>query len=541
MAEKNGNFFKGMLILSVSTIIVKMVSLLFSIPIINIVGPTGFGYFNAAYKIFAVFNAAATAGLPIAVSKMVSDAYTLGKIKQADRIYSVATTFFVSMGAFFSLLMFFFSKQIAVYLLHMPNANYAIKALAPTIFFCSVMSATRGYFQGRSNMMPTAISQTMEAVAKLFVGLGLALYVQKTFGREDLAAAAAIIGVSFSAGIGALFLVIQKRRQKNKDLRESLPDEDAEVLSKKQTLKNLLKFAVPITIGACFLYAMVAVDTGIAQSRLQNGLGMTEKAATALEGLWGSTIKIYDIPGAMVIALSTSVLPAIAAAIARKDYREVRHTTSSAMRITFLISIPCAVAFILLAEPIGMLFYSRKPEVAASVTWLLPMVAASVIFNAMQYTTNAVMQAMGRTKRPIIHMGIGAVLKIIMNYFLLVIPELNIGALAISTVVTDFIVMVLNMWAVYKLVPKVENPIAMTFPILVSSAVMGGAAYGMYFLLSPILPSLVAFAMTMIVAIAVYAVMGIFTKAIRAEELRMMPKGDVLIRKFHIYRGLHFE
>ena len=549
--EKKQSFLKGAAVLSVATIVVKLVGLGFSIPLANVLGEQAMNYFGAAYEMFALFNAAATAGMPVAVSRMVSSAYASGRKKQADKIFTVAVSCFFVLGLVCSLLMFIFAGQLAAFL-NVPGAKYSIQALAPTVFFCAVMSAVRGYFQGRSNMVPTAVSQVIEAISKLAIGLSLAFYIHRTFKDGELSSAAAVAGVSASALLGVIFSLWCKIRQKGKDKKSSAGDDagDSLVDSGRSILSTLVRFAVPITIGACFIHVLNIIDMKTVMYCLKNLEGFSADYAESLYGIWLNTVKIYDLPGAIIIPLSTSVLPVLTAAYTRKNQEDVRRTAASAMRMTFLIAVPCAVGLAIFAKPIASVFYRRELSIEG-VGMLLPMVAVSVIFNGLLYTTNAVIQAMGNTKRPVVHMAVGGLVKIVLNYTLVSIPAINIKGVAISTVASNLVVAVLNVMFIYKLIPKVQRVRSMVLPIVPAAALMGGGSYLVYFGLTKLLnvlglvnsiTMLLVLVFAIVIAVVVYFASAVWFGAIRTEEMKMIPKGDMIIRKFKLQEtGKHLR
>lgn len=278
MAQDNKrSFMKGAAILSASTLIVKLLGLLFSIPLANFVAPEGMSHFYIAYNIFGLFLMLSTAGLPVAVSRMVGTAYAQGRRREADRVFSVAFWLFFLLGLFGCLVMFFGADQIAQWY-SSPDSNYAIMALAPTLFFISLESSLRGYFQGRSNMVPTATSQIIEAVTKVIIGVGLAFYIIQNVSEDPdrWAAVGAIVGVSISAALGAMYLLGFKAVQSRRDKKEAWAEEPI-LTSRKQMLMNLIRFAVPITIGSCFLSLLDTVDGAILLQRLQDGAGRPRK------------------------------------------------------------------------------------------------------------------------------------------------------------------------------------------------------------------------------------------------------------------------
>lgn len=538
--EKSQGFLKGTLILSVSTIIVKLVGLLFSIPIVNIIGLESMGYFNAAYDVFAVFNAAATSGLPVAIAKMISNSYALEQKKQAGQTFRVALTFFSFFGLLFSLAMFLFADRFGFVSDTLAGAGYAIRALSPTVFFCCVMSVYRGYFQGRNNMLPTALSQTLESVIKLLAGVSLASYIHHSFSNPQYSAAAAILGVSLSAGVGMLYLIFAKFRQNRKDTRDT-GETNEKPKSNRSLLFGLLRLALPITAGACILQGLNLFDTAIITERLEAIAPITGQNASTQYGIWGAAVKIFDLPGALIIALSTSIIPVLASAYAKQDHRALRRNASAALRITFMIAIPCAIGFILYATPVASLFYFNRAEEAEQIGGVLRMLAIGVIFNGTLYTTNSIMQSLGHPTIPVINMTIGGIARILLNYTLVGNPQIGLTGAAYSSVISYAVIMVLNFIALYRLIPRLDGLLSIILPILLSSLGMGGISYLAYKGLCIFLSAKIAVIPTIIIAVFVYFVLAIFVRAIRPSDLRMLPKGETLVKRLHLYEGTHFE
>ncbi|WP_159459833.1 putative polysaccharide biosynthesis protein [Scatolibacter rhodanostii] len=534
--EKGQSFLKGAAILSASTLIVKFVSFFFSIPLTNIIGTAGLAPYNATYTIFAVFNAIATAGLPVAVSKMVSSAYSLGNPRQAEKTFSIALRTFSILGLVLSILMFLFSDLLAS-IVHVPGATYSIKALAPTVFFASIMSATRGFFQGKSNMKPTALSQLIEAIIKLIFGLSLALYIHTTFQNAEYSSAAAIIGISFSAFCGAVYLTIRKRKDRRQTL--SHPSNSSRrVDSSKVILNNLIRIAVPITIGSCLLFVLDLFDASIINSRLQTYL--SKEAAEDLYGAWGAAIRLFDLPGAITIPIATSLIPVISVAFTQRDAKKVARSTTSAIRMTLLITVPCTVGFFLFGQPIAHLAYFSKNVSADIIGSILQTVSIGIVFNGLLYTTNSLMQAMGHVTQPVINMTIGGIVRLVLNYVLIGNPAINIQGAAITTSLSYLITLVLNLISVYRLVPKAENILLSFLPVALASAVMGAASYFSFLALSSMMSEKIAVLIAIAVAVLVYFPAAILFKAIRKNELMMLPMGGKIAKIFHLYEGAHF-
>lgn len=521
---------KGAAILSASTLIVKLLGLLFSIPLANFVAPEGMSHFYIAYNIFGLFLMLSTAGLPVAVSRMVGTAYAQGRRREADRVFSVAFWLFFLLGLFGCLVMFFGADQIAQWY-SSPDSNYAIMALAPTLFFISLESSLRGYFQGRSNMVPTATSQIIEAVTKVIIGVGLAFYIIQNVSEDPdrWAAVGAIVGVSISAALGAMYLLGFKAVQSRRDKKEAWAEEPI-LTSRKQMLMNLIRFAVPITIGSCFLSLLDTVDGAILLQRLQAGAGLTQEMADWWNGTIGHARKFFDLPGAFVVPISTSLLPILSGAIASKNQRQVDKISSMALRVTLLIGVPSSVGMAIFARPICQLLLYNQPEVAEEAAPLLTMLSLAIAFSGLLFTTNAILQSFGRATRPVIDMAVGGVVKIVLSYVLIGIPQVAAMGSAISTVVSYVVMVVLNVFALRSSLPKMDSVVKTALPLVLASAVMGAVSYGAYWLLTWVVSSRVAVIPAILVAILVYALCAVLFKGVGYEDVAALPKGHTLAR-----------
>ena len=522
---------KGAAILSASTLLVKLLGLLFSIPLANFISAEGMSYFYGAYDIFTIFLMLSTAGLPIAVSRMVSTAYARNCRKEADQVFSVSFWLFFSIGLLGSLVMLLGAEQIAQ-MLHKPGAAGTIRALAPTTFFISVTSALRGYFQGRSNMVPTAMSQVIEAVTKVAIGVGLAAYIVSQLGDDTFAAVGAISGVSISAALGTLYLAAYKLRQKRRD--RTLPPDGGVVASRRDMLLSLVRFAIPITIGSCFLSVLDSVDSAVIMDRLQNAAGFTQEASESLRAMLGHARKFFDLPGAFVIPIANSLLPALSGAIASKDRRSVDLISSVSMRVTLLISIPASVGMAIFAEPICGLLLAGRPETAAATAPLLSMLSVAIAFNATLYTGNAILQSFGRPVIPVLNMAAGGIIKIALSYALAGIPEINAMGSAISTAAAYFVMMVLNFIAIKGSLPNMDSVIGISLPILLSSAVMGLVSYGCYYGLCLLVSPRIALLPAIMVAVGVYVLCIVAFRAVSYDDVAMLPKGEALARMLKV-------
>ena len=330
---KKNSFFGGAAILTAGIIIVKLIGALYKIPLGNILSDRGFADFNTAYDIYSLLIIISTGGLPVALSKMVSEANAQGRVNQVNRVFRLAAVAFCVLGTLSFIIMAVFPKQLAG-LMNNSRSYWSILALSPAVFFICPMSALRGYFQGHSLMTPTAISQILEAMCKLVIGLVLASLIMRAGQDESLAAAGAILGVSVGVLLAMLYMYWcyrghQAHQRKSKDT----PDGSREILS------TLAKLAIPITIGSSIIAATNILDSAILMDRLQEALGMTEDAARTLKGVYNKTMTLYNLPSSFMVPLTSSVIPAVSAA------RTVRNYKQGALVMIFHFRIDCSQSF----------------------------------------------------------------------------------------------------------------------------------------------------------------------------------------------------
>lgn len=524
MKEARGqSFFKGTAILTLSTFVVKFVNVFFSIPLSNFLGGEGMGHFYNAYNIFIFFSVVTTSGTPVAISRMVSMAYAKGRKRQADKVFRVSFFLFMAMGLVGSFIMCAFSAEFSILLSGQARSMYAIAGLAPTVFFLSLSSCLRGYFQGRMDMIPTGASQVIESIVKMIVGVALAMYLLDKTGLPEIGAAGAIIGVSvgaFFAFLYAMLYWIRSRRRTHYDADEIASSSTSSIL------KDIALFAVPVILGSAFLSALDLVDTAIMMDRLQNSAGISYQEAMTLNGLLGNARKYFDLPNAVVIPISTMVLPLLSSVIAKKDQEGIHKISALALRMTLMVAVPAAVGLCVFSKPICSLLLFNQPEDAANTFPLLAVMAPAVIAASLLYTTNAMIQAVGRVYVPIINMSIGTVVRIILCYFLTGIPEIAAMGSAIGTLVSYFVMIVLNMFSLHRMLPHIPSVFQMALRPALASAIMAGISLGVYFLLCLFMDLRFAVIVAIIVAIGVYVVAAVMVKAITRDEVIHMPKGE---------------
>ena len=507
-------FIHGAFILTITTVIVKIIGFLFTIPLANLLGADGMGYFYSSYDIYNMLTVLATAGLPVAVSSLISEAAEKKQPANINRIYKVALISFSAVGLVISLLMFFGADQWAAFIKN-PNASLAIRALSITSFFAFIMSALRGYFQGHSDMIPTAISQVIEALSKLVIGCTLAYYIMKTSGDFITGAASAILGVSIGAVLATIILFFYKRRY-NKNYYHDITDKITR--TDKDILLELVKISIPIALGASVMSIVNFFDMTLIMRQLQDTLGYTGERANWLYGAYGNAKKIFNLPAAFIIPFSVSILPALTAAITRDDKDQIRTNLVLVFKYPMMISFPAGFGLMTLAYPILSIIYFRPDEVEAG-TPLLAILGLAVILNSIVVITNAILQSYKRVNFSMFAMVVGAVFKLLLNWWLIGIESVNIMGAPIATCACYGVIAVMNILYLRKLIPPKSRVIKNLALITLASGIMGGCAFGLYNIAERFINAKIACVLTIMIAAAIYLVCIILFKVVTKAEL----------------------
>ena len=530
----NSKILKGTAILGIAGIFVKILGAVFRIPLTALIGTEGMAYYGYAYPLYSLFLVIATAGIPVAISRMVSEKIAYNDFSGAQRVFRVSRWLLLAIGVFAFAVCFFGAELIAKYVSKDMGAVLPIKAIAPALIFVPVMSAYRGYFQGRQNMNPTAISQFIEQIFRVAVGLILAS-VMVAQGLE-MAAAGATFGATVGSIAGLLIIMIiyaLNKKAINYHLRQSRQIH-GERRKKEKTMaivKQILIIAIPITIGASILPLVNFADSAIVTRRLLDG-GFTDVEARELWGqLSGYCNTMVGLPQVLTQAVAVAMVPAIAAAYKLRNRAEIDENINLGMRISMIIGMPCAAGMIALAEPILLLLFSSEAASAISAAPTLMVMCLGVPLMALLQTTNGILQGVNRQVLPMKNLAIGAVAKIILTYVLVAIPSLNIKGAAIGSVFVYGIALILNLRDM-KRYTKVKVDFMLTYiKPTAASVIMGVCAFASYKILFGALGSnSLATLGAVVVGVIVYAVLILATKAITKEEIGRLPKGGKLVK-----------
>ena len=527
--NKKQNFLQGTALLAMATAIVKVIGAIYKIPLNAIIGKQGFSYYSTAYEIYNVLLMISTAGLPVAMSRMISQANSLGHSNRIRRIYKTSRAIFLTLGITGSLLMTLFCRQLAQFQ-NQPDAWAAIGALGPCCLLICIMSTFRGFFQGHSNMLPTSVSQVLEAVVKLVVGMLAALLLLKSTGSVSLAAGGAILGVTVSCMASSIYL-FGKFRTAYGALEPS--SEAAESYS--ETAKRLMSIAIPITIGSAGLQILTMLETKIYMGQLL-GLGYTQLEADSMKGIYNMSQTIYNMPCAFITPITISIIPAITAHLTLLDHKAAKATEESAARVTGLICMPCAFGLATLAGPVTALLGGYTGADLTLSTSLMTIMGYNIMFNAVVLLTNAMMQAHGHAVVPVVNMFVAGIMRLAVVYILTGNPNIGIIGTPIGAMLCFLCIAVLNVISMHRVM---ENP-----PVIVknlikpfaAAAIMGIFVRAALYLLQSlgITSRLILCGLPVAVGVVVYVIAAVLFKAITREDCLLLPKGAKIAKLLHL-------
>ncbi len=528
--KKTNSFFGGAAILAVGIIVVKIISAIYKMPLVNILGSSGYADFTAAFNIFNILLMISTAGIPVAMSKMISQALVEERPGQVRKIFRVAFGFFLAVGAVCSLIMLLFAKQFAG-LMNNSQAVWCIRMLAPSVALVCCLACFRGYAQGHRNMTPSSVSQIIEALFKLIVGLTLAWYLIRVLHKPDsIGAAGAIVGVTVSelVAVGYMFWDFQRTR------REELPLHTREKTSaSSDILRTCLSLAIPISLTSASTSIITAVDNSLVMGRLQSALDMSEKAARTLMGNYTGVQTVYQIPPALMVAITASVIPAVTVCFTKKDRFGAARVVGSALKTAALIALPSGVGMIVLGTPITkLLFGSLDANVAGPI---LSILGVANIFVCMMLVCNSVLQSHGILHIPIFTMLIGGIIMVLFDFFMVAVPSINIFGSPIGTCICYAVTCILDLLVVYRIVPNCPSFLRLFAKPVIASVVMGAAAWASYGLLFRLSHSnALATLAAVLIAVVVYGVLVIALRVLTRDDLSLMPKGDKIAQLLRI-------
>ena len=451
---KRPSFLSGVGILSLSSLIVKVIGLFYRIPLLSLLGTEGMGYFNTAYELYALFCVISTAGLPVAMSVLISSMEANARQEDSRRVFRVSLRLFALIGGVGTLLLWSLSAPFAR-LLGSPLSAASMRAIAPTVFFICLSSAFRGYFQGKGQMLPTALSQVMEAAGKLFLGLffaGLAVSRGETL---PVVASYAVMGLTVGTALSVLYLLCHKRMAYRPNALPSCGGSNPSIPAKTNVLRPLLATAIPVTLSAGLISLTKCVDLALILRRLQSA-GYTAAEATSLYGCYSTlAVPIFNILPSLTTSVALSATPALSAALqkGKEGISELQKTAFSALRITLILVFPASLGVAVFSEDILSLLFRGQPEAVAQATPWLSCLGLSIPAACLITVTGAMLQAAGKAHKPIISMLCGVGVKVVVAYTLLGRDGWGMAGAPVSSLCCDAVILLCNLFFIGKHAP----------------------------------------------------------------------------------------
>lgn len=520
-----GSFVKQAAILAAASILVRILGFAYRLPLTNMIGDEGNGIYSAGYYIYTFFLILSSSGLPAAISKMISEKVAIGEYKNAKKIFSVSLFVAGGLGLIGTAIMFFGAQRLAD-LVGSPRSVYCLISLAPTVFICAVMSVYRGWFQGLSTTVPTAISQVIEQIFNAFFSVYLA-WLLISSGLE-WSAAGGTMGTGIGAFAGLMAVVIYFLvTKKSYNAIFSADKGGYEIESRRQITARLFKTAIPIITGTAIFSMTNLIDMKMVMTRLAASGAFTSIEAEKLYGqLTGKYVTLTTLPVSISTALATAVLPSIAASIAIKDSKAVKAKINTSLRLTMMISIPAAIGMGVLADQILKLLFPAYPEGGD----LLAIGAISIIFLALSQIVTGILQGTGKVYVPAVNALIGALCKIPLNYVLISIPAINVKGAVISTIACYLVAAGLNMLALKRSTGIKYDFRSILIKPLAASVIMGIGCKAVYEGLYHILPiGAICTLIAILAAVVFFCIALALMRGFRREDMELLPMGRKII------------
>ena len=546
MNKTQKSLAKGAAILAGMGFVSKIIGAVYTIATTSIVGTHGMSYYTTAFPVYTFLLAISSAGLPVAISKMVSERTALGDYKAANAVFSKATKSMVVIGLVTTILMAGLSRPIAT-ILGRPDASMTIQAIAPSLFFVAIISAYRGYFQGMQQMVPTAVSQFIEQVVKAIAGLLLAsLWISK---GEIYGAAGAVLGITISEFFALVYLAVRYQVRKAEFQTQIASEHYADLT--KNIGRKLIILATPIIVGACAMPIVQLADTAIITNTLNSMRSivlfgkeviLNARIVDSLFSLLTAYVNpIINMPAVFSLALAVSLVPSISASKARSDQEGISKKAGIGLKLSMLIGLPCAAGLYLMSTPIiHLLFAKLKGDDLFIAGNLLKIMAIAVLFLTILQTMTGILQGLGKTYLPVINLFIGIGVKILASIFLIRIPGINIQGAAYGTVACYAIAALLDVICVIKYTKARPRIVQDLLKPILATVGMGLVVY----ILMPQVPSgeysrLVTIGVILIAVVA-YVLFTFLFGAINREDMDYLPGGKritPILIKLKIWRA----
>lgn len=525
---KKEGFMQGVLTLMFSQILIKILGLIYTLYLTNRqgFGDKGNGICASGYQIYAMLLTISSIGVPNAISKLVSERVAVGDHKGAHRIFKIAFATFAVIGLVGSLLLFAGAHMLAYEWLQIPEAEMTLVALSPAIFFVAIASVMRGYFNGRQSLKTTARSQTLEQIFKTLLTIIVVeiVAILSNVSTEWMAAGANLATtLATFLGFGYLFMYYQStKREIANEIKVTVNYQYERVWS---VIKKILLVSIPIALTAIMSSLNKNIDSFTVVRNLKNFL--PEDIATAQYGILGGKVDtLTSLPLSINVAFATALVPAISAAKAKRDHATIEKRTSFSLMISMLIGLPCTIGMFLFAQPILNLLFPFANDGAV----ILQISSLTILFTILDQTINGVLQGYGKLMIPTISLGIGVIVKLILNLILVPIPSIGVNGAAWASVACHAVAFCIAITALRKNIKLNLGFSKFVLKPILATAIMGICSYFVYFALSGIILEKWATLLAIITAVIIYAVAIVVFKVFTKEELYMIPYGTKICK-----------
>ena len=534
--NRKEGFMKGVLVLMLSQVLIKLLGVIYKLYLTNKegFGDAGNAINGSAYQIYALLLTISSIGVPNAISKLISEKVAKGDNKEANRVFKISFALFGVVGFIGSAILFLGANYISNVLLQIPEAELTLVALSPSVFFVTIASVLRGYFNGRERISITARSQTIEQVFKTVLTI-LVVEVVGIMSKLDtsIMAAGANIATTLSVflSFGYLCIYFRLHRQELNGVLVNSPECKPERI--RTIIRRVLFVSIPITLSAVTSSLNKNIDSFTVVRLLKRF--MEEGQAKIQYGiLSGKVDTLTMLPLSFNVAFATALVPAVAASRAKGDNETINKRISFSILCSILIGLPCTFGMIIFAQPILDLLFPNAPEGAVLLQWY----SLTIILTLLIQTTSGALQGLGKVMVPAISGGIGLIIKLILNLVLIPIPSIGVNGAAIASVIYHIFSFSIVFYVLNKTVKLDISIMKHVFKPIIATSIMGICSYYLYTLLLGVISMKFALVIAIAFAIIIYMASIIVLKIFTKEEIFMIPLGNKVykaLQKIGVY------
>ena len=531
--DRKQTFMQGIITLMFSQVLIKILGLSYKLYLTNKdgYGDMGNAISSSGFHIYALLLTISSVGVPNAVSKLISERLSIGDERGANKIFKVTFATFSLIGFSSAVFLFMNAHYIANFVLAIPEAELTLMCLAPSLFFVSLISVFRGYFNGYQNMRPMAASQTVEQLTKMSLSIFLVEVICYLFGNVSentyLMAAASNLATTLASFISFVYLVslYLKERKFNNYNKKKIKG-----MTNRQILKNVITIAMPMTIGALLGAINKNVDSMTVVRSLKTFL--TEEQAQIQYGILSGKVEtLVTFPYSFNMAFATALVPALASAKASGNMKTAKKRLSFSLLITILISLPCSIGMIIFAEPILKLLFPN----ASSGAFIFQLSAMSIVFVTIEQNIVGALQGIGKTFVPILSIFVGAIIKLFVNLTLVNInPDRfilgGVAGAAFGTLLCHIVSMIINTYILRKYIKfdfKISKCVIKPIIAVILMAIISLIIYNW---LLCIIAEKMAIILAIITAIFVYLICILVLRVFDENEIFMLPFGVKILK-----------